>query len=186
MLCSECYKKILQGTELQISGTIFCKACAEIDKTKRNTIICNTCYKLVSSNELMHEVYENWSDERSEKLVLCQSCHKWWVREAKSRRKRWKLMKWFDKFSKFNMWLILAFITIDKNRGHVQLGPTLLILAVLSISDLLLSPIISPLIEKIAEWKYKKELKNRNRKIKQKVIRLGGQSKQKDGAQTTK
>ena len=27
MLCSKCYKKIPQGEEIQVEGTVFCKEC---------------------------------------------------------------------------------------------------------------------------------------------------------------
>lgn len=77
MLCSKCYKNISQGAEIQISGTIFCKECAEISVTERKIIArCNFCQESVFNDELIHEVYENWGVQASEKLTVCQSCYK--------------------------------------------------------------------------------------------------------------
>lgn len=60
MLCSKCHEIIPKEKEIQISGTIFCKTCAESDKAERNIITkCNTCSKLIFNNELTHEVHEN-------------------------------------------------------------------------------------------------------------------------------
>ena len=174
MLCSECYKKISQGAEVQISGTIFCKGCAEIDKTKRGMIICNNCSKLVSGDELIHEVHKNWGDERTEKLIVCQSCYEEWLKIAKSKKKVWKMTRWFTNISlPFNTWLILAAITIDKNRDNVG-WVLILSIVLLSISVFLSTPLFDLFFKRLARWlyerKYRKELKklrNERRKLKQ-------------------
>ncbi|KLL02002.1 MAG: hypothetical protein MRERC_5c004 [Mycoplasmataceae bacterium RC_NB112A] len=48
MLCSECYKEIIQGKVIQIKSSIFCKKCVENNKfIKKETIVkCYTCSNL--------------------------------------------------------------------------------------------------------------------------------------------
>ena len=154
--------------EIQISGTIFCKECAESSVTERNIIArCNFCQESVFNNKLIHEVYENWGTQASEKLTVCQSCYKKWLKIADSKRKMLEMMNWFSNFSNFIMWFVLATITIDKNKEYAGKAHILLIIA-LSIPFFLLNPFSFLFIEKFAKWKYNKELKSRKRKTREK------------------
>lgn len=180
MLCSECYKKIPQGAELQINGTVFCKSCVESDATERNIIAkCYFCSKSVLDNEAVHEICENWSIESSEKLTLCQSCYEKWLRITKLKKKLWELMKWFSNFSNFVMWFVLAVITIDKNNSDSIGKVPILLTTVLGVSIVLSSPFSSLLIEKFVRWKYKKELRNEKMRLEKKLRDLKKQLREK-------
>jgi hypothetical protein len=152
MLCSECYKKIPQDAELQISGTIFCKVCVEGNKLIKKNIIakCNTCSKSIFSDDLVHEVCKNWGDENSEKLIVCQSCYEEWLKIAMSKKKVWKMMRWFTNISlPFNTWLILAAMTIDKNSDNIG-WVLVLSIVLLSISVFLPTPLFDLFFKRLA------------------------------------
>ncbi|RHZ37601.1 hypothetical protein GvMRE_I1g216 [endosymbiont GvMRE of Glomus versiforme] len=70
MLCSKCHKKISQGEEIQIEGSIICQKCT-LDNSAKKEIVgrCNECLELIHKDEIIHEVYENWGTENSEKLL---------------------------------------------------------------------------------------------------------------------
>ena len=166
MLCGKCYKKILRGEEIQIEGTIVCKDCASSDLVKKKIVDrCHLCFKLIYKDEIIHEVYENWGTETSEKLMKCQQCYKKWLKVAKLKRKSWKMTRWFDNiFLPFSMWLIITTITINKNKEHVGWAPTLLVFT-LTISITILSPFFLDFILFIYQFVYQKILERRYRKL---------------------
>ncbi|KLL03232.1 MAG: hypothetical protein MRERV_6c011 [Mycoplasmataceae bacterium RV_VA103A] len=162
MLCSKCYQKISQGEEIQIKGSTICKKCA-LDNLAEKEVIerCHECFKLICKNEIIHEVYENWGTESSEKLIKCQPCYEKWLKIAKLKRRAWEAMRWFENsFLPFIMWSTLAIITLSKNKEHVGKVPFVVVL-MLIIATALLSPFTFALIRKIIEIKYRKKKRKR-------------------------
>ena len=127
------------------------------------------CSKLIYKEEAVHEVYENWGAENSEKLIKCQICYENWLKMANLKRKSWKITRWFDSiFLPFSMWLVLATVTINKNKENAGWAP-LLLMFTLSTTVMILSPFFSDFIlfiyQKILERKYIKKLKKQEQKI---------------------
>ena len=55
MLCGKCLEKIKQGEEIQVKGSIVCQKCApSLESAGR----CNSCFKIIYKDEIIHEVYE--------------------------------------------------------------------------------------------------------------------------------
>lgn len=100
MLCSKCYKSILQGAEIQINGTIFCKECSLLaEKLKKEEIIarCWNCNRSIHKGELSHENFRNRSQSwviwfsidhgSSEKLFQCDECYREWRKKTIEKEK---------------------------------------------------------------------------------------------------
>ncbi|CFW92746.1 Conserved protein of unknown function (Zinc finger, LIM-type) [endosymbiont DhMRE of Dentiscutata heterogama] len=152
MLCSKCYQKIPKGEEIQIKGSIVCEKCASNDLESIGG--CNYCLKLIYKDEMIHEVYEKWGTESSEKLITCHSCYKKWLKIAKLKRSIWEATKWLENFFPLVTWFVLFLVAFDKEKmGWMPV----LLTAWLIIVSTLISPLTFALIRKIIEIKYRKK-----------------------------
>ena len=107
MLCSECYKEINQGKEIQIKGSIICQECVQKDNEliKKEVISkCHTCGNLIYNDERIYETSRDgllkhnfliwiifkyiFRADNPEKVVQCEECYDKWKLKHEEREKR--------------------------------------------------------------------------------------------------
>lgn len=93
MLCSECYKEINQGKEIQVKGTIFCENCVKKDDElikKEIVAICRKCCKPICNNKKNYEVSVCWNIDggsKSTNLIMCHLCYRKWLVKTQKENK---------------------------------------------------------------------------------------------------
>ena len=114
MICINCKKLISKGEEIilrDLKVPKFCKQCSEKIAER-----CHSCRWPIYKNDLLYEIFISRGVEyfvnakEEEKKILCDSCHRRWLKEQKDKKKKKLVLLFTLIFSIF--WLLFIILPL--------------------------------------------------------------------------